>query len=84
MLSGVINYDIIKNVIKSTINLLIENIEEFLSTDLSNEISSLLLLIYDNSNEELLDIIKELLLDYSDLLSTEDIDDVIESFTKFV
>eukprot|EP00833_Pecoramyces_ruminatium_P000630 jgi/Orpsp1_1/1174662/evm.model.c7180000050896.1 len=80
MLSMVINYMIIKNVIKSVIYILIENIEELLSTDLINEISLFLLLIYDNSNEELLDIIKELFLDYSDLLTSEEINNVISSF----
>lgn len=84
MLSMVINYMIIKNVIKSVIYILIENIEELLSTDLINEISLFLLLIYDNSNEELLDIIKELFLDYSDLLTSEEINNVISSFIRFV
>jgi len=84
MLSRVINYEIIKNVIKTIINLYIENIEAFLSIELGSNIASLLQIIYNNSCDELIDVIKEILLDNSNLLTSEKIDDVLISFTKFV
>ncbi|OUM69487.1 hypothetical protein PIROE2DRAFT_2579 [Piromyces sp. E2] len=80
-LSGYIDYQIIKNVIKSVVNLYIENIEDFLSTDLAQEIAALLEQIYEHSHEELLDFIKEELLNYP-LLTQGEIDNVLITFTN--
>ncbi|ORX79807.1 ARM repeat-containing protein [Anaeromyces robustus] len=82
MLTSAINYDIIKNSIKTVINLYIENIEKLLSTNLASGILSLILKIYDKSSEELLEVMKELLLDYSNLLNSEESEYVLTAFTN--
>ncbi|ORX51410.1 ARM repeat-containing protein [Piromyces finnis] len=81
VLSGYINYQAIKNVIKTILNIYIKNIEDFLSTDIAQEFASLLEQIYENSNEDLLDFIKEELLNYPDL-TKEETDNILTTFTN--